>query len=249
MKTIILLAGHATRMRPLSDYLNKGMIPVAGRPLAEYVVGGLVRHGFEDLIFAVTAFPEQLEAHFGDGAKFGARVEYVLRPMPSKTAGEVFACRHLIPEGESFLVHYGDILTNFDLGGMRRAHEATGALATIGLITDMPVHAGVAEVDGQGRVVRFVEKPPLEKPAHAAVDVFGPGIWKYLAPDLDFGYDVIPGLLRAGEDVRGYVDTAALWHDVGRLSDLEPAAELVREMERRQGLLSGSGSGAREPAG
>lgn len=227
MKTIILLAGHATRMRPLSTYLNKGMIPVAGKPLAEHIVTRLVSQGFDDILLAATAFPEQLVHYFGDGARFGARLEVVHRPEPSGTAGEVWALRDRIPAGESFLVHYGDILTNLDLSGMWDQHAATGAAATIGLVMNVAVHAGVADLDTDNRITYFSEKPPLEKPCHAAIDVFGPGVWKYLAPQRDFGYDVIPAMIAAGEDVRGFVDREAWWLDVGRLSDLEPAAELV----------------------
>lgn len=227
MKAIILLAGHATRMRPLSDYLNKGMIPVAGKPLAEHVVASLVRQGFDDLIVAVTAFPEQLEHYFGDGARFGARIEYAHRPEPSGTAGEVHAVRDRIPEGESFLVHYGDILTNLDLRALRRGHEQTGAGATLGLVTGAEMHVGVAELDKDNRITYFREKPPLDRPCNAAVCAFGPRVWSYLAPGLDFGYDVIPAMLAAGEDVRGFLDAEAWWLDVGRLSDLEEANRLM----------------------
>jgi len=233
MKTIVLLAGHATRMKPLSDYVNKGMIPVAGRPLAEYVLTRLVSQGFEDIILAVTRFPKQLESYFGDGSRLGAKIEYVHRPEPSGTAGEVHAMRELIPHGESFMVHYGDILTNFDVRAMREHHEATGATATIGLVTRVEFHAGVAELDEEGRLIGFVEKPAMPHLCHAAVDIFGPGIWPHLAPGLDFGYDVIPALIEAGEQARGFLDESAWWMDVGRLSDLEPAAEMLR----RHGLV------------
>jgi len=189
MKTVILLAGHATRMKPLSSYLNKGMIPIVGRPLAEYIVTSLVRQGFDDIVFAVTAFPEQLQHHFRDGSRFGARIEYVSRPEPSGTAGEVYALRDRIPRGESFLVHYGDILTNFDLRAMNAQHESTEALATVGLITAERVHVGVGELDKDNRVIYYEEKPLLGKPCRAAIDIYGPGIWEYLAPgrlsDLD----------------------------------------------------------------
>lgn len=230
MKAIILLAGHAKRMRPLSSYLNKGMIPVAGCPLAEYVVRSLVRQGFADIVMAVTAFPEQLQYHFGDGTRFGARIQYVLRPEPSGTAGEVHALRPFIPDDESFLVHYGDILTNLDLRHMRAQHEATGALATVGLVSNVQIHAGVAGLDRDNKVIYFEEKPKVGRPCHAAVDMFGPGIWPWLAPGLDFGYDVIPRLVAAGENVRGFLDESAWWLDVGRISDLEDAAALMERV-------------------
>lgn len=235
MRTIILLAGHAKRMRPLSDYLNKGMIPVAGKPLAEHVVASLVRQGFEDLIFAVTAFPEQLEHYFGDGARFGARIQYAHRPEPSGTAGEVHALRGHMPKGESFLVHYGDIITNLDLRAMWRRHEESGAAMTLGLVTGVETHVGVAALDKDNRITYFKEKPPVKTPCNAAVSVLGPRAWSYLAPGLDFGYDVIPAMIEAGEDVRGFLDAEAWWMDVGRLSDLDEANRLMAQHGRCAG--------------
>ncbi|MBU0606481.1 MAG: nucleotidyltransferase family protein, partial [Armatimonadetes bacterium] len=131
MKTVVLLAGHATRMRPLTTYLNKGMIPLRGRPLLEHVIERLRAQGFTDLIVAVTMFPEQLENYFGDGGRFGVRIQYVLRPYPSQTAGEVAALRDLLATDESFLVHYGDILTNLNIAAMADQHARTGAAATL----------------------------------------------------------------------------------------------------------------------
>jgi len=232
VKTIILLAGHATRMRPLTTYLNKGMIPLRGRPLLEHVITRLRAQGFTDLLVAVTMFPEQLENYFGDGSRFGVRIQYVLRPHPSQTAGEVAALRDLLATDESFLVHYGDILTNLNIAAMADQHVQTGAAATLGLVTHVEIHTGVAELDSIGRVIHFVEKPPLEQPCHAAVNIFSPKVWDYVGPGKDFGHDVIPEMVAAGEDVRGYLDEEAYWMDVGRLSDLDGAEKLLAELEK-----------------
>ncbi len=231
MKTIILLAGQATRMRPLSSYLNKGMIPVNGRPLLEHVITKLQRQGFTDLIVAVTLFPEQLQHYFGDGSRFGVRIEYVPRPEPSQTAGEVHALREWLPSGEPFGVHYGDILTNLALPAMVRQHQATGAVATLGLVTGVPVHAGVATLGEGGRVTAFTEKPPLDLCCNAAVYVLSPRTLEYCGPGKDFGRHVFPEMIAAGEDVRGYLDREAYWMDVGRLSDLDEASELMARHE------------------
>lgn len=229
MTTLLLLAGHATRMRPLSNYLNKGMIPVAGKPLAEHVVDSLVRQGFRDIVIVATAFPEQLQHHFGDGSRLGARIRILHRPQPSGTAGDTLAARDLLPAEEPFLLHYGDILTNLDLRGLVHQHELSGAAATLGLVTRVQVHTGVAELDTDNRITYFEEKPPVGRPCHAAVDVLGPRVWAYLAPGLDFGYHVFPRMLAAGEHLHGFLDETAWWLDVGRLSDLDTAAELIRQ--------------------
>jgi NDP-sugar pyrophosphorylase family protein len=235
MKTVILLAGHATRMRPLTTYLNKGMIPLRGKPLLQHVIERLRAQGFTDLLIAVTMFPEQLENYFGDGSRFGVQMQYVQRPEPSQTAGEVHALREHLADDESFLVHYGDIITGLNLRAMAEQHAATGAAATLGLVTNVEIHTGVAELDGAGRVTHFVEKPPLDKPCHAAVNMFGPRVWEYVGPGKDFGHDVIPAMVAAGEDVRGYLDREAYWMDVGRLSDLDGAEKLLARLEHDEG--------------
>jgi len=231
MKTIILLAGHATRMRPLTTYLNKGMIPLRGKPLLEHVIRRLRRHGFTDLLVAVTMYPEQLQGYFGDGSRLGVKMQYVLRPEPSQTAGEVAALREYLAEDESFLVHYGDIITGLNIAAMAEQHLQTGAAATLGLVTNVEIHTGVAELGADGRVIQFVEKPPLDKPCHAAVNIYSPRVWDYVGPGKDFGHDVIPAMVAAGEDVRGYLDKEAYWMDVGRLSDLEGAEKLLEKYE------------------
>ncbi|MEN6302740.1 MAG: nucleotidyltransferase family protein [Armatimonadia bacterium] len=235
MKTVILLAGHATRMRPLTTYLNKGMIPLRGKPLLEHVVCRLAAQGFTDLLVAVTMFPEQLTNYFGDGSRFGVKIEYCFRPEPSQTAGEVYAMRELLAGEEDFVVHYGDILTGLDVAGMVRQHLETGAAATLGLVTNVEIHTGVAELAEDGRVVKFVEKPPLDKPCHAAVNVFSWRVWEYLGPNKDFAHDVIPAMMAAGERVMGFLDREAYWMDVGRLSDLEGAEKLLAGLNGENG--------------
>lgn len=231
MKTIILLAGHATRMRPLTTYINKGMVPLRGRPLLEHILDRLRAQGCTDLLLAVTMFPEQLENHFGDGSRFGMKMEYVLRPEPSQTAGEVHALREYLQDEDSFLVHYGDIITDLNIRAMAEQHARTGAAATLGLVTNVRIHTGVAELDPEGRVKHFVEKPPLQQPCHAAVNIFSRQVWDYVGPGKDFGHDVIPEMVAAGEDVRGYLDQEAYWMDVGRLSDLDDAERLLAKYE------------------
>lgn len=237
MKTVILLAGYATRMRPLTNYLNKGMIPLCGKPLLEHIIERLHAQGFKDLLVVATMFPEQLQHYFQDGSRWGVHIQYVVRAEPSQTAGEVYALREYLADEESFLVHYGDILTNLNLVAMAQQHAQTGAAATLGLVKKVRLHIGVAELDHTGRVIAFVEKPYASLPCHAAVNIFSQRVWDYVGPGKDFGYDVIPAMIAAGEEVRGFVDEQAYWLDVGRLSDLE---EAEKWLQRAQGLETSS---------
>lgn len=221
MKAVLLCAGYATRLRPLTYYVSKAMIPVAGKPLVEHILVKLRDEGFEDFIICLSHLREQVEHYFGDGQRFGVRLQYSQGERPLNTAGEIVNARRLLEGEADFLVHYGDILTNLDIRRLLQTHRQKRAAATLGLVTDVPVHAGVAQIDDEGRVTYFEEKPPLDKPCHAAVNVFSDAFWKYAALDLDIATHVIPAMMAAGERVYGVLDEHAYWYDVGRLSDLD----------------------------
>lgn len=225
MKAVILCAGHGTRLRPLTYYVSKAMVPVAGRPLVEHIITSLRDQGFTEQIIALSWLSEQVTHSFGDGSRLGVSIEYAINTEPSGTAGEVARLKEMVAGEEHLLVHYGDILTDLDVRGLAEEHLRYQPAATLGLVTGVKIHTGVAEVAEDGAVTSFVEKPPLETPANAAVFALGPAALERCAPGKDFSEDVFPELIEAGQSVRGFVDDAAYWLDVGRLSDLDRANE------------------------
>jgi NDP-sugar pyrophosphorylase family protein len=94
-------------------------------------------------------------------------------------------------------------------------------------VTGVPIHTGLAEMDGQGRLTHFEEKPKIDQPCHAAVSVFSRRVLDYVQAGDDLATNTIPAMMAAGEDVRGMLDETAFWHDVGRLSDIDAARSLV----------------------
>ena len=225
MKAIILCAGHGTRLRPLTNYVSKAMVPVAGAPILEHIVRKLVAQGFTEQIVALSVFADQVRHYFGDGARFGASIEYSINTQPSGTAGEIAHMRPMLDGDTDVLVHYGDILTDLDSRAMADEHLAHNADLTIGLVKGVEIHAGIADVEPDGRVSRFVEKPPLDVPTNAAIFVLGREAIERSAPGRDFSHDIFPELIAEDRNVRGFVDEKAYWLDVGRLSDLDKANE------------------------
>lgn len=225
MKAIILCAGHGTRLRPLTNYISKAMVPVAGMPILERIVLRLVEQGFTEQIIALSHFAEQVRHYFGDGSRFGAAIDYAVNTAPSGTAGEIHSLRGMLADEEHFLVHYGDILTDLNVRAMADEHLRHEPAVTIGLVTGVEFHAGVATLEEDGRVSSFIEKPRLELPANAAVFILSRRSLDLCAPGRDFSGDIFPELIAAGEPVRGFLDSDAYWLDVGRLSDLDKANE------------------------
>jgi histidinol-phosphate phosphatase family protein len=217
MKQAIILAGGAgTRLRDRLGDLPKPMIPIAEKPLLEHQVELAKKHGFTDLVFFVHHRAELIQEHFGDGAKWGVRIRYVIERVPLGTAGAVLAgLEHLT---ERFIVLYGDTMVNVDLGRIWKAHEEANADATLLLHpNNHPLDSDLVEVDSASRVTAFHNRPHPEgrwfqnlvnaglyvldkKALTACASHFAPRATHIL----DFGKDLFPEMLRAGATLLGY---------------------------------------------
>jgi NDP-sugar pyrophosphorylase family protein len=204
MKALILAAGAGTRLRPLTDDCPKPMLPVGGRPLLEWTLHWLRRYGVSEVALNLHHLPEVVREGLGDGAALGMRLHYSYEPELRGTAGSV----HGFPGffDEPFVVVYGDLLLDIDLGDLIGFHRACRAVMTLALKrTDTPQSQGMIETDRFGRVLRFEEKPARwdgENTANAGVYICQPEVARRVPPGVsDFGHDIIPALLRAGEPV------------------------------------------------
>jgi histidinol-phosphate phosphatase family protein len=213
-QAVILAGGAGTRLRERLGDLPKPMIPIAGKPLLEHQVELARRHGFTDLVFFVHYRADLIEQHFGDGTRWGVRIRHVVEREPLGTAGAVLAGLDLL--AERFVVLYGDTMVNVDLDRLWRAHEKSGANATLLLHpNDHPLDSDLVEVNAQDQVTAFHNRP------HA------PGVWRqnlvnaglYVleraalsefqkhranASPVDFGKDVFPAWLAQGRALLGY---------------------------------------------
>ncbi|HEX6513889.1 MAG TPA: nucleotidyltransferase family protein [Chloroflexota bacterium] len=238
MKAMILAAGRGERLRPLTDRVPKPMVPIAGRPLLEYTVEWLRGHGCTDLAINLHYRPEVIREHFGDGAAFGVSIHYSLERELLGTAGALLPCRQFF-DGDTFLVMYGDNLTNLDLGAFLRAHRDWQALATMAVHhRDDVIHSGMAVVEPDGRLVAYREKPrPEEVTSHwvgAGIILFEPAVFDYIPPDgpSDLSRDVMPALVAANVPLYAYkmcekLRWADSWQDYQELERLAAAGELL----------------------
>jgi mannose-1-phosphate guanylyltransferase len=218
-KAVILVGGEATRLRPLTCNTAKMMVPVLNRPFFEHLAGYLKKHNVIDIILAVGKSSEQIHDYFGDGSKLGVRLMYSMEDLPLGTAGAVKNAERLLDD--SFVVLNGDIFTDIDLGRMMRLHRKNKAIASLALTpVEDPTIYGVVETDSEGRVRRFVEKPPPDK---VTTNMINAGIY-ILEPDIlscipsntfsMFERDVFPPLLEKGQVIYGY-SFQDYWIDIG----------------------------------
>jgi mannose-1-phosphate guanylyltransferase len=224
-KGLVLCGGTGTRLRPITYYFQKTMIPIGlkQKPLLEYVVRLLKFHEITDVAFLVNYKGEQIQNYFDDGSRFDVRISYVHDdPSLKGTGGAVLNAykQGVINTKDTVLVYYGDILTNMDLQRLLNSHAAGRASATIALASGFTVRVGVAELDSHRKILGFVEKPTLEKPVSIGVLALDGKVLGLMTrmlkqePDLDLMGDVIPHLIKQGKPVHGYL-SKSFWYDVG----------------------------------
>ena len=229
MKGLILAAGQGTRLRPLTERCPKPMLPVGGRPLLAHTIGWLRDEGITEIAINLHYRPEAVTDFFSNGRSLGVKLTYSYEDLPLGTAGAVWKLKEFL--GQRFVVVYGDLLTRMDLSSMIAFHREKCAMVTIALYrVPNPTECGLVEVDGEDRIQRFVEKPGPEEVftdwANAGVYVAEEGIIDYIPPGTfyDFGRDLFPKVLQAGELLYGY-RTSEYILDIGTMEKYHWAQE------------------------
>ena len=248
MKAMVLAAGEGTRLRPLTLTAPKVLLPVAGVPLVRHILAWLRSHGIREVVLNLHYLGEQIRESLGDGSTLGMQIVYSPEETMLGTAGGVRRMAHYF-DGP-FVVHYGDVLTDFDLTDMVRYHRASKAAATLSILkVSRARSAGVVEMDNAGRVLSFVEKPN-ERAVSSNLESGGTYVLEKAVLDhipagvpSDFGHDVLPALLAAGLPVSGYILRADDYLvDIGskakyRQANEDMAAGRVRIRHGKQGSL------------
>lgn len=246
MKALVLAAGRGSRLRPLTDYVPKPMLPVRGAPLLEWTLVPLILAGIRDLVIAVSYLADQIEHHFGDGQHLGAHITYSRGAAPAGKAGEIWRARALLPHDEEpYLVVPGDTLTDLDYRALLEFHRAHGGPVSVALSTHYRLEVGLADVDPRtARILAWSEKPEVERLVSTGAYVLSPSVIEAIAPfhpderEVDLPADVFPALLAAGTPLHGFVRDVAFW-DIGRIDDYDqltrgatsPATALLERIE------------------
>ncbi len=153
-----MAGGEGTRLRPLTCDCPKPMMRLMNRPVMEYALKLLKRHGIGDIAVTLGYMPDAVTDCFGDGSALGVRLSWFVEQTPLGTAGGVRQARAMLDE--TFVVLSGDGVTDLDITRAAAFHRERGAVATLVLArADNPMDYGVVDVDAEGRVRSFHEKP------------------------------------------------------------------------------------------
>ncbi|HUF52165.1 MAG TPA: nucleotidyltransferase family protein [Dehalococcoidia bacterium] len=221
MYALIIAGGEGERLRPLTNDRPKNMVAVAGRPIVERQIEWLRAGGVTDVVFLCGYRHEVLEAHVGDGSSFGVRAQYSIESEPLGRGGALKQGFTAVPDGEALVIACnGDILTDQPPAELVAFHKGREATATI-MLTPLKSSYGIVDVEDNGRVTSFREKPLLPYWINAGIYVFSRDIVSLLPDKGDHETETFPQLTESGK-LSGF-RSEAYWRPVDSIKDLSEA--------------------------
>jgi mannose-1-phosphate guanylyltransferase len=222
VKAFLLAGGIGERLRPLTLSMPKCLVPINGVPLLDIWLDLCVEHGITEILLNVSQHPDLVRAHLA--RRSAPAVHLVVEPAPMGSGSTVLMHREFVAAEEDFWILYADTLSNVDLSAMQAAHRRHAGIATLGLFrAPVPSAVGIVDLEADGRIVRFTEKPahPTSDLANAGITLARIGLIDAIpsTPMVDFGHHVFPGL--AGRLYGHVIDQFVL--DIGTPAALEAA--------------------------
>ncbi len=257
LRAVLLAAGKGTRMRPLTDRRPKPLVPVAGRPIIEHIVGGLATADVRDICLVVGYLGEQLIDRLGDGTRLGARLTYVWQEEFLGTGAAVLLAEEFVGD-DDFVLGWGDIIVpprNYRRMVAMYERERPEAVLSVNWVRDPWEGAAVYVRDRH--VVRIEEKPPrgfaTTRFNNAGVFIFGPHLIEVLhdTPPSPRGEIEVPSaigaMLESGAHIRAHMIRGGYWSDVARpATAIDVSGRIIRGATRSGVLLHPTASIAPE---
>jgi glucose-1-phosphate thymidylyltransferase len=235
LKGIILHGGYGTKLRPLTHTGPKQLIPVANKPISQYVLEDLRNSGVNEIaIILGGVHPEKVREHYGDGEKLGVKIRYIDQDEPKGIAHAVSLCKEYV-NNQLFVVYLGDNLIKGGIKNFAETFKNSDYEAMI-LLCEVknPERFGVAEFDENGKLLRLIEKPkePPSNYALTGIYFFKPVIFemiKKLKPSWRGELEITEAIqLLLEEDYKvGYQKVKGWWKDTGTPEDILEANRLV----------------------
>lgn len=181
MKAVILAAGEGVRLQPVTSTRPKHLIKVGGRPILEHCLNVLKSSGIDEAVIVVHYMADQIRQHFGNGEKFGLRIEYVEQKTIAGTGNAVSAVEPYVKD--AFLLVYGDLLfTTEAVKKVIALHQKEKPVATLAVVpVERPENYGIVELENEMQIKRIIEKPKREETlsnlANAGIYVFSTEIF------------------------------------------------------------------------
>lgn len=225
-KTAVILAGGlGTRLRPYTITMPKPLVPIGDKAILELIIIQLAKCGFERIILTVNHQAEMIREYFGDGSKWGIRVEYSLEDKPLGTMGPLKLLKDL---PDNFLIMNGDVLSDIDFSAFLDKHIKSGRMFTISSYKRVnKIDYGVLHTDN-GRLIGFEEKPELNYSVSMGIYAASKEVLDCIPDNQFYGLDSLL-IENLQEKNIGTIEHDGYWMDIGRPEDYLQACDDVEK--------------------
>lgn len=236
MRAVILAGGKGTRLRPYTTTLPKPLMPIGGeKPILEIVLNQLAQNGFDHITMAVNHMANLIMAFFGDGSKWGIKIDYSCEDRPLSTIGPLT----LIPDlPENFLVMNGDILCNINYRQFFESHvQNTNDVSVSTFKRDVKIDFGVIEYNEKFQITAFIEKPVYHYDVSMGIYCLNRRIVDNLPRGEIYGFDnlMIDCLRTHAKVITKPFD--GFWLDIGRPEDYDYCNENYAFIKEKIGMF------------
>lgn len=230
MRAIILAGGRGTRLKPYTTIIPKPLVPIGGEmPIMEIVIRQLVKAGFTHITLAVNHMANFIMAFFGDGSRWGIKIDYSLEEKPLSTIGPLTLIQDLPP---NFLVMNGDILCNLNYKKFYESHLKMSNDITVSVYNrEEKIDFGVLKYDKNNFMTEFIEKPVYTFDVSMGIYCINRSIIKKLPKGEPYGFDnlMVDGI--KNKQKIGVIPFHGFWMDIGRPDDCDRANETYKELK------------------
>ena len=220
---IILCGGLGTRLRPYTKVLPKPLMPINGKPILEIVINNLKKNNFKNIILSIGYKGDLIKSFFGNGEKYGVKINYIQENRPLGTMGPLNLIKKL---PNDFLVMNGDILTTLNLNKFFKKHLNSKSIFTISTISrNHLIDYGVINFK-KNKMTDFIEKP--KKKFNVSMGIYAVNIKAvdHIPKNKYYGFDhLMKKFLKKRLDVNLFFFNG-LWLDIGRQDDYVKAQDL-----------------------
>ena len=216
-KVILMVGGLGTRLRPLTNDVPKPMLDVGNKPILHTIVENFAKYGYTDIIMCVNYKSEIIKEYFGNGDKFGVKIEYVLENQRMGTAGALSLLQKR-PKDDFFVMN-GDLLTNVNFEYLHEYHKDSNALASICIRKyEMQVPYGVVNVRAN-KVTSIEEKPTQSFFVSAGIYMFSPIVLDFIPKGVFYDMPTLfSELLKHDFPIHPF-PIREDWLDIGRMDE------------------------------
>ncbi len=222
----LIAGGLGTRLHPLTQDCPKPLLKVGEKPILELILERFIDAGFHRFFISTHYMPEMINAHFGDGSRWGVTIRYVHEEHPLGTAGALGLLPHDEIDLPLFMMN-GDLLTSLDFQNLLDFHHEQDALATVCVREyEHRVPFGVMSFEGH-RITGIVEKPVHRSFINAGIYLLSPEFTRSVKPGVRVDMpDLLQRHINQGSAVNMF-PIHEYWLDIGRMDDFKQAQEDV----------------------